>query len=316
MAKAKAKKNNKKSRSRPRVRMVPRGNLLDGPALAYAELLADPCGGALVHPVYAGADSGFLYRAESFVTFGGSSTLTSGVMHWTPGYVNASNTELIWTGTATSGGTNTVTPSTDGPGRAFLASNAKGVRCVAACVKITFPGAENARAGRVHYGLTQAGIMDNGATVSPDSIAQCLQHYGRTPSDTVEVIWRPGTADMEFNDPTELPSAPIRDRKSAITVAWAGLPAAVGLTFHFTAVYEWTPAVGLGIGHNALGKARSKNTLDDVVDYLLNKGERFVLGMAYYTGAGAAMGVVDLVRGAFGSMPANRNTRSLRYFAT
>jgi hypothetical protein len=107
-------------------------------------------------------------------------------------------------------------------------------------------------------------------------VAQLLQHYSRTPADTVELIWKPNTADMQIVDPTEVASASLRDQRASITVAWAGLPVQTGLTFHFTCIYEWFPAVSIGLSSNTLGKSLSRNTLDDVVNYLLRNGETFV----------------------------------------
>jgi len=311
---AKAKKNNKNAAKKRKGAVgAPRPvAVLDRAAADYARLLADPCGAPLVHPIYPGGDAGFLFRAESFWTAGAATGRTSGVFHWTPGYANASNTELVAM-TADAPTVSTLfAAQAQAPGIAFLAANAKGCRCVAACLKITYPGAEQTRSGRVHYGLTQAGMIDAGDSTTVDAFAQTLQHYGRTPTDTVEVIWRPGAADTEFNDPKEAASQFIRDRKTAVSVAWAGLPAATGLTFHMTAIYEWTPNVGLGVGHNAVGKARSRNSLDDVIDAMVARGETFVRGLAYAGGAAASGAVVDLVRGAFGLMPAGRATRSVR----
>lgn len=264
-------------------------NALDQNAQSYARLMFDPCNAPLVHPVYPGGDSGFLFRAESFATFANEATSTSGYVHWAPGYVNGSSTELL-VNASTAGNVATANTAlgSAGPGKAFLSANAKGVRCVAACIKVTYPGAESTRAGRLHYGLTNAGMIDVANSIAPDSVAQTLQHYTRTPPETVELVWKPNVADTEFNDPSEVANAQIRDRKASLTVAWAGIPVATGMTFHFTAIYEWTPATGLGVGHNSLGKNLSRNSLDDVVDFLVRTGFSFVR-------QGAAHGAATLV---------------------
>jgi hypothetical protein len=283
---------------------------LDTPAVNYAKLLADPCNAALVHPIYAGGDAGYLFRAESFATFGNSVGNTAGVVHWTPGYVNNNNSDIIGTQAAT--GATSVAATVSGaptPGKAFLLANAKGCRCVAACLKVTYPGSESGRAGRIHYGLTTAGILDVSVGVTADGMAQSLQHFTRTPPETIEIIWRPGAADTEFNDPTENASAVIRDRKSAISVAWAGLPDAVGLTFHFTAIYEWTPAFGTGVAHNALGKAVSRNTLDDVLDFLRNAG--FTFTRQINGASGSALGTT--LAGLYGLMAARPSRRAISF---
>lgn len=310
---AKKNKNGQKKRTRASRRQARASTALDKPAADYAALLADPCNAPLVHPVYAGGDSGFLFRAENFFTFGNTTGVTSGVIHWAPGYVNSTNTELVGQTFATSATSGVVQTFAESPGRGFLGTNARGARCVAACVKISFPGAESARSGRIHYGHTNAGLMDVGDTITADAVGQTLQNYSRTPTDTIEVVWKPGAGDTEFNDPSAAASATMRDRKQAITVAWAGLPAAVGLTFHFTAVYEWTPSYGLGVAHNSLGKNRSRNTLDNVVDTLIDRGFTFVRDMgaaAMGPMSGAALGMMQR---AFGLMPAGGRQRTLTY---
>lgn len=306
MAKSKKKSMSKK---RPGRTVAARRAGLDYLALSYARLLADPCAAPLVHPVYPGGDAGFLFRAESIVTYGVASGQTAGVFHWVPGYPNSDSTHLLSGGTATG----TALMSANGansPGSAFLQSNVRGVRCVAACVKVTFPGAESARAGRLHYGHTTAGLIDAAENVIVDNVAQVLQHYTRTPADTVEIVWKPNIADTELNDPSALASPTLRDRKSSITVAWAGLPAAVGLTFHMTAVYEWTPATGLGIGNNATGKNTSTNTMDQVLDYLSQNGFNYIRQAGMSVGSALGAGIINGMARTYGLMAASRNSMS------
>jgi hypothetical protein len=153
-------------------------------------------------------------------------------------------------------------------------------------------------------------MLDAGESASPDQIAQTLQNYSRTPSDTIELFWKPGAADFEFNDPSATAVATLRDRKQSLTVVFAGLPGSVGITCHFTAIYEWQPALGQGIGNNALGKNPSRNTFDEVVDTLTSAGFRFVSHTAQAVGGGVARAVVDTVSRAFGNMPARPYARS------
>lgn len=318
MVKSKSKRSRKVVRPKASRKRAPRQRMLalDAQAAAYARLLADPCNAPIVHPIYPGGDAGYLFRAESFGTFGQGAGITSGVVHWTPGYVNASDTQLLTMAAATSGTGVTLAvaaPNTLTPGKAFLTANARGCRCVAACLKVTYSGAESNRSGRVHYGLTTAGLADLGQGVTADEVAQTLQHFTRTPAESFEIIWKPSVGDTEFNDPSEAASAVIRDRKSAITVAFAGLPANVGLTFHFTAVYEWTPAAGQGIGHNALGKARSRNSLDDVIDVLVQGGFTFVRHAGGMAGAVLGNAITSGISRTFGIIPARQMTRSIGF---
>ncbi len=288
---------------------------LDASAAAYARLLMDPCNAPVVHPIYPGGDAGYLFRAETFWTPAGAGA-TAGYLHWTPGYTNFDRTQLIF-GETTGGTVATVAsvlPQSYSPGAAFLASNCKAARCVAACLKITYSGSESGRAGRIHFGQTTGGLVDAGSSYTPDAVAQSLQNYGRTPAETVEISWKPNIADTEFNDPSESASALFKDRKGSITVAYAGLPAAVGPTFHFTAIYEWVPATGLGLGGNTMGKAVSRNTLDDVLDAIASTGYKYVQGAFAAAGAGLAAGAVSSISRTFGIIPSQAYTRRLNFY--
>lgn len=103
-----AKKQQKAMRKSPRSRKAPRKTRqllpLDKPALEYANLLVDPCTAPLVHPIYAGGDSGYLFRAESTFSWASDATQTAGVLHWTPNAIGINGIDLVGGGSATSGG--------------------------------------------------------------------------------------------------------------------------------------------------------------------------------------------------------------------
>lgn len=318
MVKGKAKKNGTKAvarkGSKPRVGTA-RGRTLDVFATQYARLLQDPCNGPVVHPVYSGAEAGFLFRAESVLTLGTGATQNSGVFHWTPGYVNSSNSEIVTAGADGASLLITMAVNGNSPGKPFLAANAFGARCVAACVRVVYPGTEQARSGRVHYGHTQASLADAGdASFSVDGYALALQNYTRTPPEAIELIWRPGHADQEFNDPTAASSATLRDRKSALTVAWAGLPNAVGLTFYMTAIYEWTPRPSIGVSSNPTGKNPSVNTLDQVIDAVQATGFKWVSQGAHQLGAGVGVGMIAGMASLYGRMSARPTRTRLGFY--
>jgi hypothetical protein len=285
--------------------------MLDVGAAAYARLLADPCAAPLVHPVYSGTQSGFLFRAESFVTYAAGATPgpTAGFVHWTPGYPNGSRSELVVGLAADGSSAAALEAKFDSPGRIFLRENTSAVRCVAACMKITYPGSEASRSGRIHLGHLPAGAVDNvgGVTYTPDGVSTLCQHYGRTPVDTLEIVWKPSVADMNWSDPAASSSPVLRDQRASVTATFAGLPDGVGLTFHFTAVYEWIPNVAAGLSGNALGKAQTRNSLDDVTDYLIAGGFKFVRGI----GGALADGAMARIGGAFGLMAPRMTTRNV-----
>lgn len=287
---------------------------LDKAALDYAHLLSDPCNARICPPIFPGADAGFLFRAESFGVVGTGTGQTAGFVHFVPGYVNGSLTHLLTGGNVLSSTNMTAAAAgIQSPGYTFVTNNSRAARCVAACLKISFSGAESARSGRLHFGNTPAGLIDVGQLISADAIAQALTNYTRTPADTIEIIWKPSIADTEFNDPSEVASATIRDRKAAITVAFAGLPPEVGITWHATAVYEWQPVTALGVGGNPTGKADSRNSLDDVVDFLTRNGERFVRSVGANLMGGAMNQAVNVMSSVFGTMPARSYQRQLAF---
>jgi hypothetical protein len=152
-------------------------------------------------------------------------------------------------------------------------------------------------------------LIDNGDSKTPDAVAQALQHFSRTPADSFEIVWKPNNADQEFNDPTEAASALIRDRKAAVTVAWAGLPDDVGLTFHLTTVYEWVPGTGQGVASASLTKNTSRNTFDNVIDTLIRSGYSFVRHAGHSAGQGLTAGAMAAITQRFGLMPAVGRSR-------
>jgi hypothetical protein len=243
----------------------------------------DPCGGPVVHPGFAGASPGLVQRSESFTTHGTQGTTTAGVFHWVPGYPNAGNTEVLIQESANGSTASATIVQASSPGKTFLAANSRAVRCIAACLRVTFPGAESARSGRVHFGHTTGGLIDLGNSISPDGTAQALTNFTRTPPEAIEIVWKPSAADQDFCDPSESASAPIRDRRSALTVAFAGLPVSVGLTFHMTAVYEWLPTIGLGIASD-INQVGSANSLDDVLRWVGQTGFKYVRQMGMSPG--------------------------------
>lgn len=304
--KPKAKKAQQKQggQGKQRARAIAARRMLDADALRYAKLLVDPCSAPLVHPVYTGSDAGFLFRAESVFTVGNGATGTAGFVHWTPGYVNTSNTELLIgaAADAVTGMPALVDPNA--PGKTFLTTNATSMRCVAACMRIVYPGTEANRAGRLHYGHTLAAYMDAGDTRTANEIAVGLQSYTRTPPEAVEVVWKPSAADQEFCDPSIGANGVVRDRRSSVTAAWAGIPVSTGMTFYLTAIYEWLPRPGVGISTNPTGKNPSRNTLDNVIDFIQEKGYTWSTHTAGAMGTGIGAGLVAGLANAYGRMSA------------
>lgn len=254
-------------------------NGLSAQGAEYARLLMDPCAAKLTHPVYSGAEGGILIRAESFATYG-AGTNTAGVLHWTPGAIGATNTELLVAGADTAVLSVPMAATTAAPGKTYLAANAVAVRVVAACLIVTYPGSELSRSGRVHYGHTSGALIDLGDSLNSDQVSGTLEHFERTPATAIEIVWKPNDADQLFTDPNATTLASEKDRKAAITFSWAGLPASTGLTFKFVAVYEYQPVRALGIANPSMSRSTAPETLDRVLNYISGTGFKYVMSAA------------------------------------
>lgn len=260
----------KKAQNSPKsgmVRRVPvmRRLALDAPALAYARLLADPCGAPLTHPIYAGSEGGILVKAESVITLGTGASDNCLLAHWTPGAVGSNNTDLL---IEASGSVNFAPPvSSQGPGNAFLKANATGARCIAACMQITYLGTELNRAGAYAVGRTQGSLIDPTTAVTVGAIEPTLEHFTRTPDSTIELRWVPANMDQSFTDPNVSTPTQERDRKSAITFVASGLTNGSGVRIRLVAIYEYQPKTGTGIATPSSARATSSYSLDDVLNY-------------------------------------------------
>jgi len=268
---------------------------LDAPAAAYLKLLMDPCASNLTHPIYGGGEGGYLIRSESFLTLGVAPTSTAGYLQWSPGLMGPNNTELCVAEAVSSATPAVASTLASAPGKTFLTATASTVRCVAACMRISYPGAELDRSGRLHFGGCSGSLIDAGQTLTVDQLAMTLEHYTRTPSGEIEVVWKPNAADQMFTDPNITNASVEKDRKSAVALAFAGLKAGVGLNIRFTAVYEWQPSVAQGVAVPNTSRAMSANSLDHVVNKAQELGFKFIRGMGQEMGGGMATGAMRLM---------------------
>lgn len=275
---------------------------LDANARAYARLIIDPCRAPLAYPTYSGGEGGYLVRVESFITVGTGAGETCGMVHWVPGFKNTNNTDFLFISNSNPDAANVgMNAGMYGPGASFLLSNAASARCVAACMKAFYGGSESSRSGKVHIGNTNGGFINAVAGVSRtvNGVCGALQNYGRTPPEGVECIWKPASGDQLYINPAVSENVAVRDQKGAITCAWTGLPAAVGLTIHMTAVYEWQPtSAGIGVTNDTTSRNHSNATLDTVLNAIIGAGETFVRWNAM---GSPAMGILGAAYGLMGS---------------
>lgn len=308
---AKNKNKNTVKKQKTRVRALPRG--LDAAGLAYAKLLADPCNAPMAHPTYSGSEGGYLIRAESVFENNSGPTATAGVFSWVPGAINASQANIT---TFQAALPTTSTAYAIGGGAApawdFLQNNASQVRCVAACLKISWGGTEANRQGRIAYGQASGGLCPASSSAAANQVFNSLPHYSRVPADEVEIVWKPNDADQLFTAPTLTGAAQDVERRAALVFAHVGLPAGVPLIIRMTAVYEWQPDFNMGVSVPNLSKTPSENTLDQVVNFLMQRGFNFVRGAAMNAGHGIGAGMIGAMSSIYGLMPAVGRTRSPR----
>lgn len=235
----------------------------DAAAKAYARLLLDPCNAPLAHPIGC-PTGGILVRAQSVTSIGGA-TQTAGVFHWTPGALGANSVESLIANSLDQNTASAFTTVTVSPGKTFLGANASAVRCVAACVKIMWDGAESARSGRIAYGNTVGGFIDLSTTTTAANIIPALETMERMPQTKAEIRWCPNEFDLAYTDPTVNTSQAEKDRRSAITVVGVNYPANSYITLELTAVYEYLPAPSTGVAMATRSTTSSSNTFNQVI---------------------------------------------------
>lgn len=271
---------------------------LDAWGQAYARLLRNPCGADLVHPVYTGGGGGYLVRVEkdflvattlsSTVTWGWfcPSNMSSTVGATTYGVL--STTSDLNVASAVGG-----TVATQ-PGYTFLSSVAKAVRCVSACLQVSYPGSELNRSGVVGLGTsTLANVAGANSAADMRTLASKVT---RTPDGVLEVKWSPNDVSQRYVDPNETGvGGNGEDDFPALFWTAAGLPADVGLRVRLVVVYEWLPKSTMGV-ISAPGDTvtRSRNTLNNVLNALRSAGDWAYEGFTGLGHAASSMGAAAI----------------------
>lgn len=291
MAKSKNKRIVKKTK-KVVSQQISRTRGLDAPGAAYARLLSDPCNAPLVHPVFGGGNGGLLMRSRSVFTVNTTALATAGYLHWTPGAIGTSNSELLSAEFATTGTSGAAAALATAPGKAFLAANSTSYRPVAACMQVYYLGSETTRQGFVLVDNTLGGLIDLGGSYSTDLLSRTLGCYSRTPGNCVEAIFKPAMGDETWIDPSVVTAAVDKDRRGSLTIAWGGLPAATGLSIVLTGVYEWVPNPTSGLAASTESRSTSQNDVRQVMDLLAARGVQFIRGVGSELMAGALAGGV------------------------
>lgn len=296
-----------------RVRKRAMGHRLDPVASSYAHLLNDPCNAPLCHPVYAGGEGGYLARYEKdYIVNQYGIANTAGAICFTPALLcnHPVNTVVFANSTAhsavylaSSSSSPATTPVVDNtacewysdnggqPGYDQLITMAGGVRCVAACMQITFPGTELNRSGIVSLAQLPdaAAVLRSGSDAGPAAtftvgeLRSVSPMVSRTPETTLEVKWKPSFSDQRFKTPNVTSHTDIAQH-SCLTATWSGIPASTGMRIRVVAVYEWVPKASNGLMNSNESRARTPCTLDQVLNYLDQAGN-WVYGSMKYTAA-------------------------------
>jgi len=237
-------KNPKNGKAKPKQRRA--GGKMFSPYSSYLRLLADPCGGAIVHPPYQGMDSGYLIRTRlNFAAPAGTGTGTTNnvMVQWTP--AGAAANGLVYR--ATGDTVYTTLAKAD-----FLTSGVVSkARPVASCLKWIPTGPVTSRQGVVGMSYSTGAMFTAGATTTGagsliEALANCnvLASNGSVPH---EVKWLPTLADEIYTNPNASVATEVSG--GSIFMVLSGVDSTSGVPngyFEATTVYEWTPANNQG----------------------------------------------------------------------
>jgi hypothetical protein len=226
MAKKKQSKGRKGTRPKGRAPPGIAGVLakLDAGALAWRNLLLDPCGARLVQPCYGGAGTGVFMRFRTIYSPGAADT--AGLWGFQLG------TNKVWSfGTSTNA---SVTTSAEYNVFNDLASTNynRDFRCIAGCVKVRYVGAESNRSGTVAMVTGPTLVPPNSATgnavVTYQSQMPSMHRLGEV---IHEVKFVPTISDEVMTTSSYVQGA------NVLTLAFTNIPAN-SLQIEVTGVYE------------------------------------------------------------------------------
>lgn len=213
---------------------------LDAAARKWISLLADPCNAPLVEPCYGGTGTGYLSRVRDYVYPNASAV--DFLLEFTPFFDSNSTFRSGWS--ATSGGA-LGTAGAQALGGLMGNINVVGrKRCVAACVKVIYTGAELERKGLV------AGTLDSGITLftaetingnAPQWLVG-MPHTARMGSEKHEFLWVPGDGDQNFRicNSTGEEVTTNENNGSSLQIVISGAPAG-SFILECTSCWEWQP---------------------------------------------------------------------------
>lgn len=269
------------------------GPQLDAVALSHKRMLMDPCRAPLGPSTYPGSNGAVVQRFEQdFIVFN-AATQTAGILVFIPGLSSFSTTPAV--AVQDDGSTFNLQALSPGPGNAFL-STTSAYRCVAGCMQVYFPGTELNRSGFVGMGYGPGSMIfnyqsvangGNGNAVSVGQVRQSQFHTERTPAGMVELKWKPGFGDQDWESPLTsaqqvATNSAAAGTRQVLTLSAGGLPASVGLRVRLIGIYEYMPQFGGSSVSTTGTSVITKNSLNDVLHSLDSAGNWFLDTAAKY----------------------------------
>lgn len=303
---------------------------LDAKAMAYRQLLLDPCNGPLVPPTAIGPTTGLLFRQRKLIDL--SATVVSN-----PAPLTYSNSQRWWyalykpalgtvqigvstgvdaTGTA---GASTIDLETVG-----VLANARAYRAVAGCIRFVPTGPIGSRSGAVAAAYVPDNVaslpdgLNNGNTMKNvvSNYFAFAQHTVSNASGTEmpEAKWLPSDpADLEFRDKSVVYNADSgtvllagREIDSSDSTSAAISTITARGYIEVTTVYEWVPAYDQGIGTSvevasttslqtvlaSMGNLALAATSSEYAKSLAKDAAKYVIGRGMRQFMGAAANVM------------------------
>lgn len=275
---------------------------MDAAAKAYAAMLLDPCGAPLSRPIYSGTGTGYLIRVQSSLTLD-LTTFPNARVALFPGVYDPTTPagpevrgSLSWNQNSASNAV--CVPYTQVleaiPGYSFL-GQVSTFRPVAACMEITYTGANDAMRGMIGVRQTDYANTFYG-TSTIDQALMGSEKAGRVTEQTTTIRWVPSSDDQDWTNQiasSEYDGAKYRDE----TGVEAAIVGGTGFfNFKCVVIYEWHPK---GYGSTLTGVPRtpspSRNTVTQVLQYLQGTGD-----WAYQTSEAGARAASAMYRGVMG----------------
>lgn len=168
---------------------------LDQYGAAWARLLADPCNAPLTSPCYPSSGTGQFIRLHTFLSpiTGSNNSLQLAIVPGRNRYYFGQ------TDSFSAGGT------IGAEQELFSQLNSSGIydthRCIAACAKVHYVGAEQSRSGQVALGSNTHPIFDTGVNYSSAQLFRNMQQIARFGELQHEVKFIPNSVDADWQNP-------------------------------------------------------------------------------------------------------------------